>query len=73
MFLSPGSLTSEDSYVKQSNCLVSFDPTTDQFLRRNHTLDFLLSTKRDGKAAARFFRKVLKAEAHSDSTSNHRR
>ena len=27
-----------------------------------HTLDFMLSAKRDGKAAARFFRKVLKAE-----------
>ena len=27
-----------------------------------NTLDFLLSTKRDGKAAARFFRKVLKAK-----------
>ena len=26
------------------------------------TLDFMLSAKRDGKAAARFFRKVLKAE-----------
>lgn len=26
-----------------------------------HTLDFMLSAKRDGKAAARFFRKVLKA------------
>lgn len=26
-----------------------------------NTLDFLLSAKRDGKAAARFFRKVLKA------------
>ena len=27
-----------------------------------NTLDFMLSAKRDGKAAARFFRKVLKAE-----------
>ncbi|MBV8887531.1 MAG: IS6 family transposase [Chroococcidiopsidaceae cyanobacterium CP_BM_RX_35] len=27
-----------------------------------HTLDFMLSAKRDGKAAARFFRKVLKAQ-----------
>lgn len=27
-----------------------------------NTLDFLLSAKRDGKAAARFFRKVLKAQ-----------
>ncbi|MBD1845709.1 IS6 family transposase [Cyanobacteria bacterium FACHB-63] len=27
-----------------------------------NTLDFILSAKRDGKAAARFFRKVLKAE-----------
>jgi transposase-like protein len=27
-----------------------------------NTLDFLLSAKRDGKAAARFFRKVLKAK-----------
>jgi len=26
-----------------------------------NTLDFMLSAKRDGKAAARFFRKVLKA------------
>ncbi|MBD1998280.1 IS6 family transposase [Leptolyngbya sp. FACHB-541] len=28
----------------------------------SNTLDFLLSAKRDGKAAARFFRKVLKAK-----------
>jgi len=28
---------------------------------QDNTLDFLLSAKRDGKAAARFFRKVLKA------------
>lgn len=27
-----------------------------------NTLDFMLSAKRDGKAAARFFRKVLKAQ-----------
>jgi transposase-like protein len=27
-----------------------------------HTLDFMLSAKRDGKAAARFFRKVLKGQ-----------
>jgi transposase-like protein len=27
-----------------------------------NTLDFMLSTRRDGKAAARFFRKVLKAQ-----------
>ena len=27
-----------------------------------NTLDFMLSAKRDGKAAARFFRKVLKAD-----------
>jgi IS6 family transposase len=27
-----------------------------------NTLDFMLSTKRDGKAAARFFRKVLGAK-----------
>lgn len=27
-----------------------------------NTLDFLLSAKRDGKAATRFFRKVLKAQ-----------
>ena len=27
-----------------------------------NTLDFMLSAKRDGKAAERFFRKVLKAE-----------
>lgn len=31
-----------------------------------NTLDFMLSAKRDGKAAARFFRKVLKAE-HTQS------
>jgi len=31
-----------------------------------NTLDFMLSAKRDGKAAARFFRKVLKA-AHSQT------
>jgi len=31
-----------------------------------NTLDFLLSTKRDGKAATRFFRKVLKAQ-HTQS------
>jgi len=29
---------------------------------QGNTLDFLLSAKRDGKAAARFFRKVLKAD-----------
>ena len=29
---------------------------------RGNTLDFMLSAKRDGRAAARFFRKVLKAE-----------
>ena len=31
-----------------------------------NTLDFMLSAKRDGKAAARFFRKVLKAEHTQD-------
>lgn len=29
---------------------------------QGNTLDFMLSAKRDGKAAARFFRKVLKAQ-----------
>ena len=29
---------------------------------QGNTLDFLLSAKRDGRAAARFFRKVLKAQ-----------
>jgi IS6 family transposase len=29
---------------------------------QGNTLDFMLSAKRDGKAAARFFRKVLKAK-----------
>jgi IS6 family transposase len=29
---------------------------------QGNTLDFLLSAKRDGKAAARFFRKVLKGQ-----------
>jgi transposase-like protein len=32
----------------------------------DNTLDFLLSAKRDGKAAARFFRKVLKGQ-HTQS------
>ncbi|WP_347275961.1 DDE-type integrase/transposase/recombinase [Leptolyngbya sp. FACHB-321] len=29
---------------------------------QDHTLDFLLSAKRDGKAIARFLRQVLKAK-----------
>ncbi len=52
-----GELTKRTSRSKVSGSICTFAVDSE-----GNTLDFMLSAKRDGKAAAHFFRKVLKAQ-----------
>jgi IS6 family transposase len=57
--LTNGSWRVDETYIKIKGLWKYLYRAVDS---EGNTLDFMLSAKRDGKAAARFFRKVLKAE-----------